>query len=283
MIRLDEIYASVTLEDILHHLQVKGIRPAYLSISGSHLWHLNRPDSDLDIRGVYIKPTEEVIGLHEGRDTYEEIGILDGNVDIQLYEIKKVFRMLYNSNGNVVEMLLAPTCFYVDPHTVPMDWEELARMFLTRRLSHYYAGYFQSQRKRAMHNRGSKALVYSYREIMSGVMLMRSSEIIFDFGELRQRFEDTFFKLPLLDEYMDREKWKQPMADTAIWAFEKEWERLVELLKEEKETSSLPVEPDLKSAYKVLNDVLLETRYRGMMLSIGEEDEATIPGYPSTT
>ena len=78
-----------------------GGRLLYLAVSGSHAWGLNRPDSDVDFRGVYQKPTFDILDLHKGRDTIE---YTKGIYDVQLYEIEKFFRMLCNNNGNMVSV-----------------------------------------------------------------------------------------------------------------------------------------------------------------------------------
>jgi hypothetical protein len=248
------LYGMADSEEIIQWLRDKGVEPLYLMVSGSHSNGLARPDSDLDIRGVYLSPIEKILSLAPGRDVIEGLDILGGKTDIQVYELKKALGMLLKGNGNAIHMFMAPTCFY----SCGYDWRALASKFITKKLRSYFAGYHQSQRKRAAEMRGGKSLLYSYREILSGIMLARTGSWIFDFRELKQRFEETFcWRSILLDGFMAREDWKQPVAPDKLSAFAIEWEYLVRLMYDEFEKSSLPDDYD---GYEEMNSVLLTHR-----------------------
>ncbi len=249
-----DLYGMANKDEVIDWIRKRGGEPLFLGVTGSHMWGLNRPDSDLDIRGVYLDPLEKVVALHPGRDTIEAVGILGGEVDIQLYELKKAFSMLHNSNGNLVELLLSPTCFFSTPM---IDFPDLARRHLSRRLAGYYLGYYNSQRKRAMENRGSKALLYTFREIMAGIWLMRTGDIIYDFHTLRRNFEQNFWPIPCLEGYLAEFHNQQPVPQAEIWEFEREWHKLECLLVEERDRSVLKPEVD---HYELLNKILRDAR-----------------------
>jgi len=244
-----------TIEKIKKGFNVKILTAG---ISGSHMWGLNTPESDIDIRGIYVAPIEQVLSLEHGADTIEATW---GEVDVQFYEVKKAFNMLNKNNGNLVELLLSPTVFY-DTKEVP--WRYIAKTYLVKELFHYYKGYYHSQRERASRNRGGKALLYTYREIMQGIWLMRKGEIIHNFYDLKRKFEKEFFTLAHLEPYIARENWNKPVSPDELRMFEAEWEGLIGVLEREHKTSSLPESFD---GYEQLNKVLLElrlgrTRYR---------------------
>jgi predicted nucleotidyltransferase len=48
------LFGMADSEEILSWINGKGVEPLYLMVSGSHACGLARPDSDLDIRGVYM-------------------------------------------------------------------------------------------------------------------------------------------------------------------------------------------------------------------------------------
>ena len=260
------LYGVIDSDEIVRWMRDKGVTPLFLSISGSHASGLSRPDSDLDIRGIYLDPLEKVLSLHPGRDTIEANGVIRPEVDLQAYELGKALGMLNNSNGNICHQLLAPTCFYSVSY---INWRDLAEKHITKKLANYFHGYWHSQRKRAAVNRGGKALLYSYRELLSGILLMRTGKWIFDFHELKRTFEQTYgWHSCLLDAYMARESWKQPVAMDKLNDFEIEWEKLVELLNEETAKSSLP---DSYDGYDELNRILLYQRIapHGMLSLFG--------------
>jgi uncharacterized protein len=257
----DDLFGMATRKDVLRWIGQHNAVPLFLCVTGSHMWGLNRPDSDLDIRGIYVKPTEQVLAINPGKDTIEGLNELSRNVDFQLYELHKALKMLLNNNGNIVEMLLSPTCFFIDD----TKWLILGRKFLTRKLAPYYKGYFDSQRKRAMANRGSKALVYTFRELLTGIWVMRTGNLIHDFYTLKEEFCNVYGQLPLLDEYMERHRWRESMSAGAIREFETKWKELEVLLDEAVTDSPLPESYD---GYDELNQILLEYRLENMDVKV---------------
>ena len=231
-------------------LKDMGKLPLFLAISGSHAHGLATPNSDIDVRGVYLDPTKKVLSLHRGADTVQ---FTYGDVDFQGYELGKFLSMLLNNNGNMVRLLLSPICLYEHPD---IPWRNLGHKFITKKLRHYYRGYAESQRKRSLSQRGGKALIYTYREMFEGLSVMRLGEPIFNFIELWRWVEDQgFYTDGLLYRYYghtDRrvtdEGWKQ---------FYTEWDRLCQILDEETRKSNLP---DSYDGYEECNNLLLKFR-----------------------
>jgi predicted nucleotidyltransferase len=249
-----DLFGMATDTEIIEFIKGYGVRPLFLCITGSHMWNLAEPDADLDIRGIFIKPTDIVLSMHKGADTIEACNVMRKDIDIQMYEVEKAFDMLQVHNGNVVEMLLSPTCFY---KTMDVDWIQIAKRYLTKRLAHYYKGYYHSQRERAMRNRGGKALTYTYREIYQGIWLMRTGKLVYDFHELKNIFEREFMPSKILDKWLNRKTWNTPVSEKEILKFEKEWEVLLSIFEREYRASNLPEDYD---GYSVLNEELLEMR-----------------------
>ncbi len=251
---IKDLFGMANDKELLSFIEGYNVRPLFLCVTGSHMWNLAEPNSDLDIRGIYIKPTKTILSLHPGSDTIEACNVLRKDIDIQLYEVQKAFDMLQSHNGNVVEMLLSPTTFY---QTMDVDWQDIAKKYLTKRLSHYYKGYYQSQRKRAARNRGGKALVYSFREIFQGIYLMRHGKLVYDFRKLKMEFEKEFQPSDMLDKFMDRKDWTTPVDEETLHKFEKEWDMLLAIFEREYRTSVLPEDFD---GYGMLNSLLMELR-----------------------
>lgn len=227
------------------------VDPIILVVTGSHSWNLARPDSDIDIRGVYGWPTHRALGLYPGKDTMQGTG----EVDFQAYELAKALRMLCAANGNIVEMLHNPLIVH------NTEWgfalQVLSQLCMTKRLADYYLGYATSQRKRAMQNRGGKALIYTYREIFSGLVVMAEAEIIFDFGKLRPLVESRWYRSQVLPWAMENRT--TPTPPDIMEAFDREWEEVCALLRSEKQRSNLPDrEPD--TFPDACNELLLEYR-----------------------
>ena len=223
--------------------------------TGSHSWGLATDESDIDIRGLYVKPTREILALHKGRDTIEK----QGEIDIQFYELEKAAKMILAHNGNIVELALSPTVFYLTKEGI--QFRNIAKKFLTKRLANYYLGYATSQRKRAAQNRGGKALIYTLREGLAGVWLFREHHIEYDFRTLWKNVEEAgIFKSPFFRRVFERPKWHL-IGDEEMYQFDREWEEIQLILKEEAAKSSLPDDYD---GYDELNELLLSVRYERM-------------------
>ena len=250
----NDLYGMATDKEIIDFIKGYGVRPIFLCVTGSHMWNLAEKDADLDIRGIYVKPTELVLSLQQGSDTIEANRVLRRDIDIQLYEVQKAFNMILHHNGNIMEMIFSPTVFY---STMDVDWLNLVKPYITKRLAHYYKGYYHSQRSRAMRNRGGKALIYTYREIFQGIYLMRHGKYVYDFHKLKEYFYKEFQPSKNLDKYLDRETWDKPLTEEELHGFEREWEVLLSIFEREHRMSTLP---ETFESYNVLNDLLLEIR-----------------------
>ena len=75
-------------------------RPLLVCLSGSIAYGLDTPESDVDIRGIFLNEPEEWIGLQEER---ENIRLKDS--DTVLYGLRKAMKLLMACNPNVIEML----------------------------------------------------------------------------------------------------------------------------------------------------------------------------------
>ena len=233
--------------------------PLFLTVAGSHSYGLERPDSDIDIRGIYLDPTEKILSLHPGRDTIEGFIGDEQRIDYQLYEFGKFLGMLLKGNGNMIRMILSPLTLYYWPD---IDWVRITKKFITRKLCLYYTGYAASQRKRAMSERGGKALIYTYREIFEGFSVMVTGQPIFDFRKLWQWVTDNkFYKGGLLDRYFEDPT--QEVTDEGWRQFYQEWEVLSARLGEVADKSFLPESYD---GYAELNHLLYYWRIKGLFL-----------------
>ncbi len=128
-------------------------RSIFIGLAGSHGYGLNRPDSDLDYRGVFIAPKEYYLGFstveqkENGWDT--EPGIfpfLDGNNDTVIYELRKIIQLLSGANPNVLELLWLKQYPYITE--VGQHLIKHRKLFLSKKVKHTYSGYAFAQIKK---------------------------------------------------------------------------------------------------------------------------------------
>jgi len=77
--------------------------------SGSRAWGFFSPDSDYDVRFVYIRNKNWYLNLNEQRDVIE--WQLDDTLDINGWDIRKTLILLHNSNPTIYEWDKSPIVY----------------------------------------------------------------------------------------------------------------------------------------------------------------------------
>jgi uncharacterized protein len=110
-------------------------------ISGSRAYGLHTPQSDTDIKGVFLLPKELFYGLEYTEQVNNETN------DEVYYELKRFIDLLVKNNPNILELLsTSDDCvLYKDPMLNLIKPE----LFLSRLCKQTFAGYAQSQIKKA--------------------------------------------------------------------------------------------------------------------------------------
>jgi len=113
-------------------------------ISGSHSYGLSTPKSDEDIRGLYVNPSTEYLGLNSPAGQ-----ISDEKHDITYYSLKRIFELLQTANPNMIELLWMPEdCVKISSTTM----EKLIAnrdLFISKKCYHTHSGYAFAQIKKA--------------------------------------------------------------------------------------------------------------------------------------
>lgn len=110
-------------------------------ISGSKAYGLATPESDTDIKGVYILPEE----IFYGFDIIEQVN--NETNDIVYYELKKFLFLLGKNNPNIMEMLNTPADCILHKHDL---FDQITpSLFISGLCKDTFANYAMSQVKRA--------------------------------------------------------------------------------------------------------------------------------------
>ena len=89
--------------------------------SGSRAWGFPSPDSDYDVRFIYVRPKEFYLKLEKTRDVIE--WQLDDTLDINGWDLQKALRLLHNSNPTVFEWNNSPIVY-----RTTKEWEEIRKI-----------------------------------------------------------------------------------------------------------------------------------------------------------
>lgn len=112
-------------------------------VSGSHMYGTNIEGSDTDIRGVFIQPTEDVLG------TRYISQVSDEKNDVTFYEIGRFIELLREGNPNILDILNAPEDCIIYKHDCFDKYFPDPSVWITSKLKHSFTGYAWSQIKKA--------------------------------------------------------------------------------------------------------------------------------------
>jgi len=112
-------------------------------LSGSHAYGLNTPESDRDIRGLFIAPMELTMSIFRNLEQEQ-----DKTNDIQFYELQKYLNLLQAQNPNIIELLWMPPDCILYKHPIMDLLLKNREKLLSTKVRHSYAGYAMSQMKR---------------------------------------------------------------------------------------------------------------------------------------
>ncbi|GAB5525459.1 MAG: nucleotidyltransferase domain-containing protein [Roseivirga sp.] len=97
--------------DKLHKLSgLHDIKILYACESGSRAWGFPSPDSDYDVRFIYVHKPDWYLSLAEGKDTIN-LPIDEHELDITGWELRKALRLLKKSNASPLEWIQSPIVY----------------------------------------------------------------------------------------------------------------------------------------------------------------------------
>ncbi|WP_246156199.1 nucleotidyltransferase domain-containing protein [Thiohalocapsa marina] len=113
-----------------------GVRILYACESGSRGWGFASPDSDYDVRFLYVHPLAWYLRVHPQRDVIEQP--IDGDLDINGWELRKALALLGKGNATLVEWLDSPIIYRADPHFLTAMREAARELHRPERSFHHY-------------------------------------------------------------------------------------------------------------------------------------------------
>ncbi|MCR5690520.1 MAG: nucleotidyltransferase domain-containing protein [Clostridiales bacterium] len=99
----------------------ENVRVLHCVESGSRAWGFASPDSDYDVRFIYVRPAEFYLRLEKTRDVIE--WQLDDTLDINGWDLQKALRLLHRSNPTLFEWNSSPIVY----HTTG-EWREISNV-----------------------------------------------------------------------------------------------------------------------------------------------------------
>lgn len=116
--------------------KTEGIRILHAVESGSRAWGFASPDSDYDVRFVYVRPRDDYLCLYEPRDVIE--WQLDEVFDMNGWDLKKALCQFAKGNATLFEWCGSPIVY-----RTTKEWEkirEVSKQYFSEKAAvyHYY-------------------------------------------------------------------------------------------------------------------------------------------------
>lgn len=212
--------------------------PVVVALSGAHAYGFPSPDSDLDLKGIHVAPTRELLGLHPETPPVERIEVVEGvELDYSSHELGMVLHGVMKGNGNFIERILGELLLVRTP--LLTELQPLVRASVSQRSHHHYRGFALNQRKEAEKTRRAKKVLYVLRTTLTGTHLLRTGELVTDLARLAPVYD-----FDLEDLLEAKSKAEKQALDEAVYAeAERLMDRAFATLDEALAKTSLPAEP----------------------------------------
>ena len=134
----------------------EAVRILFAIESGSRAWGFPSPDSDYDVRFVYVRPLDWYLSIREGRDVIELP--IEGDLDINGWDLKKALQLLLKPNPVLLEWLRSPIVYRADPAAVGKLAALAERAAHLRPSTYHYLHLAESQYARMIEGRDAVSL-----------------------------------------------------------------------------------------------------------------------------
>ena len=114
----------------------EGVRVLYACESGSRGWGFASPDSDYDVRFIYVHPLPWYLQVSARRDVIE-LPISDA-LDVNGWELRKALGLLKKGNATLIEWLDSPVVYRADAEFLSAMRETARQTHRAERSFHHY-------------------------------------------------------------------------------------------------------------------------------------------------
>jgi uncharacterized protein len=155
----------------------KGVTILYACETGSRAWGFPSPDSDFDVRFVYMHNRDWYLSLGKRKDTIE---YMEGDWDITGWDLRKCLLLLKKSNVPLVERFQSPMEYYAQ-EGFKADFQALIAQYYspTAVFFHHYAlahKFWQAIQGQAAYK--LKSYFYLVRSLLSCYWITKDSTVL---------------------------------------------------------------------------------------------------------
>ena len=211
-----------------------------VAVSGAHAAGYAMEETPLELKGLHVEPTANLVGLTSPPRAFNWVGEFEGLlIDYSSAEIGPASHLLLRGDGSILERILSSMQVFKGEDLRKLT--QVARDAICRRFFEHYRNFskgvlteFEGQPPRTV-----RQALNAYRVGLTGVHLMRTGELDLDLLALARRY-----KLFRLDDLVRiyREGRVKTLEDTSPWV--NRMAKLHGLLDAAYEGSELPIDPE---------------------------------------
>jgi predicted nucleotidyltransferase len=156
----------------------EGVTCLFAVESGSRAWGFASPDSDYDVRFVYIRPQSDYLRIQRPRDVIEEMAPRD--LDMVGWDVSKALTLLANSNPSIVEWLATPSVYYKNEQAYSVLANMAAQCFSAKALAMHYITLGEDHLAKYVANKTTiapKRYFYALRAVLSADYVIQHNKL----------------------------------------------------------------------------------------------------------
>lgn len=164
---MNEKEITQSIKEKLSQIEAReNIRIIYACESGSRAWGFASPDSDYDVRFIFVRPVQDYLRVKELPDFID--AELNEIYDINGWDLKKFCKQLYKSNPVIFEWADSPIVYRTSE-----EWEKvravMKKYVKLKTMIHHYIGLAESIMKKSFVGTEIvyKKYTYVYRAVLA--------------------------------------------------------------------------------------------------------------------
>jgi hypothetical protein len=225
------------------------------AVSGPHAHGYPSQGSPIELKGIHIEPTENLVGLTSPPKAHNWVGEHEGyHVDYSSLEIGEAMVRLLRGDGTLLERILAPRQLIKSADVRRL--QKVTRGVVCRRFFNHYRNFARGVTRELDNGeqRTVRHILSVYRTALTGIHLFRTGQVVVDLMELANQY-----RMSRLGELVRiyQQDVEAMLAPDSPWL-----NRIVKLhtlLENAVESSKLPIDPDNP---KAVEEYLLDMRRR---------------------
>lgn len=156
-------------------------------VVGSHMYNLDTETSDIDTKGIYVLPLQELVSTMNGFKKIEKV--YDHNdPDWAYFEVQKYMGLVMKGNPTALELLFANEYNILEP--LGQILVENRSAFLSKKMKNAYLGYARQQVVRKYRNASDITEYRAGKHVRHTWRLIKQYEQLATTGTLNPRLTD---------------------------------------------------------------------------------------------